>query len=362
MSNILFSEKELNSNGTYPGPGNIPKLNSPITPKENFIRALKRENPLWVPCMTDQITFNPSIYPDNVARAFVVQQEPYIEKGGKDIFEIEWKYIPVAGGSMVKPGKPMLEDISEWKNTIKFPNIDSWDWQGCAENNKNYLDSDRFMCMWIFNGFFERLISFMDFENAAVALIDEDQKDDVNELFQELVDFYKSLIDKFVDYFHPDMIYFHDDWGSQRAPFFSLEVCREMLVPYLKQIVGHCHDRGVFFELHCCGKNESIVPAMVESGVDIWGGQAIVDKKYVIENYGDKLMVGVHNLNGPLPGDTSTKYTPDDMHNDFKVLLETYACYMPENPIYYMNYIPNANEHISFYEEGRKYLSRYYML
>ena len=39
---------------------------------------------------------------------------------------------------------------------------------------------------------FERLISFMDFENAAVALIDDSQKDAVKS-FSSLCDLYEAL-------------------------------------------------------------------------------------------------------------------------------------------------------------------------
>ena len=161
--------------------------------------------------------------------------------GGADIFGVQWKYIDIAGGSMVEPGRPFLKEVSEWREKVRFPELDRWDWEKSAEENREFLNTDKLVTAWIFNGLFERLISFVDFEAAAVALIDEEQQDDVKALFQELADFYKRLIDKFVEYYHVDAIFFHDDWGSQRAPFFSLDTCREMIVPYMKQTVSYTH-------------------------------------------------------------------------------------------------------------------------
>jgi hypothetical protein len=37
------------------------------------------------------------------------------------MFGIEWEYIPAAGGSMVRPGKPFLEDANEWKEKVVGP-------------------------------------------------------------------------------------------------------------------------------------------------------------------------------------------------------------------------------------------------
>ena len=75
-------------------------------------------------------------------------------------------------------------------------------------------------------------------------------------LFSRLCEFYDHYFELLHRYLHPDVIEFHDDWGSQRAPLFSLETCREMLVPYLKRVVESCHKYGMIFQFHCCGKND----------------------------------------------------------------------------------------------------------
>jgi hypothetical protein len=73
-----------------------------------------------------------------------------------------------------------MSDVNEWREKVIFPDIDSWNWEGDAEKQK--IDGRfPYQCSLI-NGFwFERLISFMDFAPAAMALIDEEQQDAIKE-------------------------------------------------------------------------------------------------------------------------------------------------------------------------------------
>ena len=196
---------------------------------------------------------------------------------------------------MVKPGNPKLADICDWKKVITFPNLDDYDWEGSAVKNAPILEKnrDKFIETWIFNGLFERLISFLDFEGAALALLDEEQQEAVHELFDRLCILYDDLIGRLQKYYGVHFVTFHDDWGSQRAPFFSLETCREMIAPYLKRVVESCHKRGLYFNFHSCGKNEMLVPAMIEAGIDMWIPQTMNDFDMLVREYGDKLCLGL---------------------------------------------------------------------
>jgi hypothetical protein len=45
----------------------------------------------------------------------------------------------------------------------------------------------------------------------------------------------------------------------------------------------------MFIAFHSCGKNESLVPVMIESCVDIWSGQEINDKLAILEKHGRRI-------------------------------------------------------------------------
>ena len=268
----------------------------PVTPKEAFIALYNRE-PVWQLMGIESRIFTPKLLPDNVARAFVLEDEPFDMSGGggKDMFGIEWEYVPSAFGSMVRPGNPFLTDANEWRDKIVWPDIDSWDWESSAKrNNDTYLTSDNVNSCWFQTGFFERLISLMDFDGAIMALVDEDQKGATKELLDKLSDLYIRIFDKFLTYFPKiDVFTIHDDWGSQQETFFSPALVEEMIVPYMKKTTDFIHSKGKICDFHSCGQLRKQVPNMIAAGWDSWEGQSVNDTHEIYELYGDKIIIGV---------------------------------------------------------------------
>lgn len=302
---IPFDEKEMETEKRESSfMGDIVTFDYPITPKENYIRNV-HNCAVWQPTTNDYLMFSPNLIADNVARGLCWEEEELSPEqwGGKDMFGVEWEYIEVAEGSMVKPGNPMLEDANDWKSVIHFPDVDSWDWEDTAKRNIPWLKAQEGMVVQttILTGYFERLISFMDFEEAAVAMIDEEQKDAVKELFEALTDLYIKIVDKLAEYFpgQIDEICVHDDWGAQRSPFFSESVVREMLMPPMKRLVDHIHAKGYLSMFHCCGKVDTLVPIMVELGWQSWDAMDICDIETIYRTYGDKLKVTVSPVTPP---------------------------------------------------------------
>ena len=324
MHRVSYSDEELKIIGSYVASrgGDVPKYNTPISPKENLDLCLSGEKPLWIPTLNDFLSFTPRVVADNVARGFAFDAEPPLtaeQSGGPDMFGTEWIFMPQAGGSMVRPGSPRFTNANEWRDVITIPDVDSFDWETSAQVNSRLRNSGRAFQATIMTGLFERLISFMDFENAAIALVDDEQQDAVHDLFSELADFNIRLIDKHIEHYGIDGVNFHDDWGSQRDPFFSLDTAREMLVPYLRRIVDHCHEKGLFFNLHSCGKNEKVVPAYIDAHVDMWAGQTMNDKQMLYEQYGDQIILGL-DLPAFRPG------TPKEELEDFaKQFVKRYS-------------------------------------
>lgn len=298
MGHERFGEKELKVVNELPGffGVRLPVYDFPISMRESAVATFRDKKPWWIMTDIEQNLFTPSVIPDNGARGFVFEGEPYPREkfGGLDMFGIEWTYVDVAGGSMVKPGTPLLHDANEWKEKVVFPDIDSWDWEGSAALNKGYLSSGRCNVLTFLNGcWFERLISFLDFENAATALIDEDQIDAVKELIHETTSLYLRLVDKCVQYYDLDGISIHDDWGSQQAPFFSARTARDIFLPEMKRFVDHVHAKGLFCDLHSCGHIEERCDILVEAGFDSWTPMPMNNTQKLYEDYGDKIILGI---------------------------------------------------------------------
>ena len=92
----------------------------------------------------------------------------------------------------------------------------------------------------------------MGFENALCALLTEPEE--VSAFLDALMEYKLKLIDKLAQYYKPDVLTFHDDYGTQLNLFFSPEIFRELFKPQLKKAVDRCHEHGMFFELHSCGQ------------------------------------------------------------------------------------------------------------
>jgi len=170
------------------------------------VKALYRREPIWQISDIETMMFAPRIYPDNIARALVAEADamPPEEGGGPDIFGIEWEYIPWPAVQWCVLANLFLQMPMNGKKRLFWPDIDSWDWEASSKKNAAFLNNDRFNTCWIQNGWFERLITFLDFEGAILAMVDDEQKESVKTLFDKLSDLYIRLIDKISPAFSRD--------------------------------------------------------------------------------------------------------------------------------------------------------------
>lgn len=298
MSVPAFDPKELAIVAKTPNFLGIEKAiySYPVTMKE-AVKALYARKPYWqMFAALDTSMFCPMVNPDNIARGFVFEARKLdpANYGGKDMFGIEWEFVPAVGGSMVRPGKPYAEDADELLEKVVWPNPAEWDWEAAAEANKEYLSENNFNVAWFLNGWYERLIAFMDFENAIMAIFDEDQQEAVHKFFDKLTDLYIDIFDKYITYFPQiDGFCIHDDWGSQKETFFSPAVAEEMIVPYMKRVTDFLHSKGKTCEIHSCGQNYKQVPNYIKAGWDSWIPQAMNDTEKIYDEYGDKIIIAV---------------------------------------------------------------------
>lgn len=301
MAKIPFDEKEMTvaseiPNFMNPGAPGTPVWTYPCSPVENE-KALFAGEPHWCPAGTETGFFCPSVIPDHNARGFIFAADRPADTsgyGGKDMFGVEWEYVPLVGGSMVRPGKPMLEDANDWEKVLQWPDIEQWDWEGDAKKNEAFLHNGKANFLWLLNGaWYERLVSFMEFEGAAMALIDEEQKDAVKALFEKTTELYCRIVDKCCEVYGDGIVGFtvHDDWGAQAAPFFSPAVGAEMIVPYMKKLTDCIHSHGKIAELHSCGKLEAQVGNFVAAGWDAWTPMGMNDYEAMYDAWGDKIVI-----------------------------------------------------------------------
>jgi hypothetical protein len=355
MSVPKFDKKELTVLREESGISWLPPspvYSYPCTMKE-AVKATYRREPYWQIFGVNMKMMTPAVNPDNLARAFVFEAqkfEPVTNGTVPDMFGIEWEYVPAVGGSMVRPGKPFAEDAGELLEKLVWPDPDKWDWEGSAKaNNGTFLKDENYNVIGFLNGWFERLISMLDFDSAIMALFDEDQKEAVHKFFDRLSDLYINIMGHMIEaYPGVDGFSIHDDWGSQKETFFSPALCAEMIVPYMRRVTDFLHSKGKSAELHSCGSNFKQVPNMIAAGWDSWFPQTMVDTQKVYELYGDKLLVGVDAKI------SKENKTDDELRAEARRFVDTYM--KPGKPCFFHYAMDCCTRafHDEMYEYSRK--------
>ena len=308
-----FSEQELIVMGEkkshIPNRPSTPYFNSPISYRENALSLFTDKKPCFAVGGNDFEAITVGWYQKNLARASRINPIHI------DAFGVKWIYEPTANGSISEAGHPKFEDVNDWKNAIKMPDIEDWDWEADAKEHA-VTQTNFALEMTPVNGFyFERLISFMDFENAALALVDDEQEDAIHELFEATTELAIKYVDKVCQYWPSiDGFMFHDDWGTQLAPFFSDRAARELFLPHMKKLVDHVHSKGRYFGIHSCGHIEDRIPVFIEAGIDTWQMQANanpnIDKLY--DEMGDKIVFQITVPEFDLSDDEAARNTARD--------------------------------------------------
>jgi len=323
MSGLIDIDNELKVIGEYNMPGIygapdsiVPKQNRPITPKENMLRMLRGEKPLWVPNQTyDNNAIQPLVMPDAKARNF----------GGTDWFGIEWVFEPLSNAAMVKPGTRRLSDITAWKEELVFPDLSQIDWQkDYEENYKDRIAEDRFSYFAIVNGLFERTADLTSFEDTFCYLLEEPEV--LTEFYDRLAEWHIELIRIAKEVYHADMILFHDDMGTQISTFFSPEIYESLMLPQYQKITQAAHDMGMYICLHSCGCIGTLIPYFIRAGFDAWEGQdSANDKKALMDQYGKDLAQCTLYI---IPDDMSDEDAVADIHKRVDELGATgrFAC------------------------------------
>ena len=328
MAVPAFDPKELNIveelPGFFPGAPTTPRYDFPI-PMREAVLALYNREPLWQITGTglEQQILRTSVSPDG-HRAATPGERPKKGEISLDMFGVEWEYVEwgpnavLPGAAMVRPGNPKLKDANEWRDKLVWPDVDSWDWEAAEIEYKENLVPDRSVVCFLACGWFERLISLMDFEGALMAMIDEDQTDAVKAFFAKMSEHWIKVIDKYLEHF-PDIDVFsiHDDWGSQRETFFAPAVVADIIVPNMRVVTDHIHSKGRFCDHHSCGFLHKQIPNIIAAGWDSWSPQLdLNDCKELHDLYGDKLIIGA------FPAQYDYEKTPED---EQRAIAKAYA-------------------------------------
>jgi len=116
--------------------------------------------------------------------------------------------------------------------------------------------------------FFHVVCNFFGMENYFVKMYTDPAV--VEAVTEHVVDFYMRVQDKWFDIIgnRMDAIFFGNDFGSQLDLLISPEMFNKFIMPYFKKITAQAKGRGYKVVLHSCGAIESVIPQLIDAGVD----------------------------------------------------------------------------------------------
>nr|WP_320024622.1 uroporphyrinogen decarboxylase family protein [uncultured Acetobacterium sp.] len=202
-----------------------------------------------------------------------------------------WPEGQLGGFPIHDDAHKVLKDITDWRNQVKAPAVETSDeaW-AAAVAHANAIDrNEEFATAFVAPGIFEMTHHLMSMEDALMALYEEPE--DMHDLIDYLVEYELAYAKEMISRLHPDCIFHHDDWGSQRSSFVSPEMFEEFFVPAYKKIYGFYKDNGVELIVHHSDSYAAnLVPAMIEMGIDIWQGVMTTNNvPELIKKYGGQI-------------------------------------------------------------------------
>lgn len=260
-----------------------------MTPKENYLIAARGGKPERLPVFpADANVFAPE---------FWAWRDP---DTGADFCNVKW--VKDDFGEMPDLKWHAMDNVFQWRETIKFPKLSELDWEGMKERFLTSADYDSnkvTIARLNTHGIFLIPVNMLGWEKALCAVLEEPEE--MDELISTITNFLLETLDYIEEYIHPDIVFSGDDFAGNGGPFFSKVVFQEAYSPYLRKISERIHQMGALAEFHCCGNCGYLIREMKDLGYDICQlpepNEALLKDKIEL---GDKLVItGGWDRRGP---------------------------------------------------------------
>lgn len=87
------------------------------------------------------------------------------------------------------------------------------------------------------------------------------------------------------------IVHHGDDLATQCAPFFSMDMFKELIYPHYKRLFAEYKKNGQYIMMHSCGNMEQLLPLLIDIGLDAWEPvQPCNDLEKVKRDYGKDLV------------------------------------------------------------------------
>ena len=189
--------------------------------------------------------------------------------------------------------KIVIKDIARWREYVSAPRAKSTtqEWTPILKAAGQVDREQYIVTACVAPGIFEQCHYLCEIQNTLMSFYLE--PDSLKELIEYITDWELELAEDICEHLKPEALLHHDDWGSQKSTFISPEMFEEFIVPSYKRVYGYYKSHGVKYIIHHSDSYaETLVPDMIEMGIDIWQGALQSNNiSQIIEKYGGKISV-----------------------------------------------------------------------
>lgn len=200
----------------------------------------------------------------------------------------------------------VVKDITRWREYVTAPRTDypPEAWAEAAAMAEKVDRDDKLVMAFIAPGVFEQCHFLMEIQNCLVNFYQEPEA--MHELIDYITEYELRYAEAYCKYIRPDGVFHHDDWGTQVSTFISPDMFEEFFLPAYKKIYGYYKSHGAELVVHHSDSfAATLVPYMIEMGVDIWQGvMESNDVPALIKKYGGQIsfMGGIDSAHVDYPG------------------------------------------------------------
>ena len=166
----------------------------------------------------------------------------------------------------------VLKDITKWQSVVRKPVVpDDPGFFGFLQSWVDRTDrNNQYVCGLYAQGIFERLHALMGMEDCMINFYEEPEE--MKALIEFITDVEMEFAHVMVEKVGIEAILHHDDFGSARSTFLSPAMFDEFILPAYKKIYGYYKENNILIIHHNDGYGATLVPELIELGVDIWQG------------------------------------------------------------------------------------------
>ncbi|MEI3244685.1 MAG: uroporphyrinogen decarboxylase family protein [Lachnospiraceae bacterium] len=263
-----------------------------MTLRENAMAIYNREQPDFYGDLMEAI----ELVPDPVLMTCF---GPQTGEDYKDPWGVTWRFNPGAPGPHphITDENKVIKDIEKWEEQLTVPGFDGLDFGPAIQVAEATNRKEKFVGFMFGGGLFERTHFLMGMEDALVNYLE--YPDEMAALLRKIADYKIAYIRLMAEKVHPDIIFYHDDWGSKQNVFLPPTVWRELIKPLQTEIASVIHECGMIYMHHADCICQPIVKDMVELGVDIWQGVIAQNDIVKIQEITEGKLAMVGGIDGP---------------------------------------------------------------